>query len=117
MKLLFTALLFLPFSQAAEVFLGDLANRFHDIGGSVFALSDRLIEIRNFSYDGTGPAAYFWLDAQAVPSFQGTGLPSPSNGQGCPMMIAQAYDGSETVRVELPEDMSVSGMYECKWGY
>jgi len=48
MKLFFTALTLFPLLTTAKVFLGGLVNRFHNVGGSVYALSNRVLEIRHY---------------------------------------------------------------------
>jgi len=95
--------------DAQELFLGPLVERDHDVNGDVYVLSERVLEIRNFEYDGTGPAAYWWADTAAVPSSGGSALISVDNTPSCGMMIGFAADGTQTVRVEFPEGMTING--------
>ena len=48
--------------------LGMLSSLAHNVAGEVVILSTRVIEIRNFIYDGAAPAVYFWADTNVVPS-------------------------------------------------
>jgi Electron transfer DM13 len=41
-----------PFSTGSELSLGSLTQRYHLVSGEVVIISDRIIEINNFSYDG-----------------------------------------------------------------
>ena len=47
-------LLLVSAQPQAEILLGDLIERQHNVNGQVYALSERVIEIRNFEYDGLG---------------------------------------------------------------
>ena len=93
-----------PVVERPAVSLGSLSTIQHDVEGEVFAINARTLEVRNFAYDGLGPAAYFWT---------GTGTPS-SNGvrvrevPGCADGAIPAGDGTTTVRLELPADMDVT---------
>ena len=41
--------------QAQEVFVASFRTRNHRVAGDVYALSDSVLEVRNFRYDGTAP--------------------------------------------------------------
>lgn len=98
-----------PIISAAqnEVFLGSLTTRAHDVSGDVYALSERVIEVRNFFYDGTGPAAFFWYDANPSPSRSGGILADGFPSESCGATRLPRATG-ETYRVEFPQDMSVA---------
>jgi len=98
-----------PADAGEDIFLGPLVERDHDVNGEVYVLSERVLEIRNFEYDGTGPAAYWWIDTAAVPSSGGSALLSVANTPSCGMMIGFAADGTRTARVEFPEGMTING--------
>ncbi|XP_071827063.1 protein Skeletor, isoforms B/C-like [Apostichopus japonicus] len=63
-------------TMGAQTEFGNLIGRFtdlptlHDVEGAVYAVDERTFYVRGFSYDGTGPAAYFYT---------GT-TPNPANG-------------------------------------
>lgn len=98
-----TAALLLSSSKVvAQIQLGSLTTRAHDVEGSVWALSDKVIEFRNFRFDGLAPAAFFWGDVGGTPSAEGFILPSPDldcNEDGDLPMA----DGTVTWRAELPD--------------
>ena len=111
---LLVALLSPSTTFAAEISLGnlsDLAN--HDVSGEVVALSDRVLEIRGFTFDGQGPDVFFWADTSATPSSGGfvlqDGFPVSSCGTA---NIQTAADGSETWRVEFPTGTSLNDVSE-----
>ena len=101
-------LVLLPCVPAQELFLGEFREILHNVGGKAYALSERVIEIREFRYDGAGPAAYFWIDNNHIPSTNGMGLVSPDNSPACGTKIGYAAAGTKTVRIELPEDKPLS---------
>jgi hypothetical protein len=96
---------------SAQTFIGSIRTRAHRTSGDVYVLSDRALEIRDFVYDGLGPAAYFWMDRSPTPSPNGQvaadGLPS----NGCAMTTDYAAplpSAEGTVqRVELPEGLTI----------
>lgn len=107
-KWAFLALSFLAATNA-EIFIGPLITKAHLVGGDVYLLSDKVLEIRNYVYDGDGPAAFFWADTNPNPTRQGRVIPdaSPSlgcnlNAQGTALPRAQGI----TQRVEFPEGES-----------
>jgi Electron transfer DM13 len=71
-------------------------------------LSERVLEVRGFVYDGQAPAVYFWADTNAVPSTSGFRMNdgSPNNGCGVTPLPQQA-DGSVTYRVEFPDGTTI----------
>lgn len=98
---------------AAEVPLGALSTLAHDVAGEVVAINERTLEVRNFRYDGAGPAAYWWVGTGPV---SGGGV-AAKEVPGCagPAGIPAA-DGTVTVRVELPADMDVTAIdYLSVW--
>lgn len=113
-----TLLLLTSFASADEISLGFLSNvANHDLGGEVVALSERVLEFRNFTFDGRGPDVFFWADASATPSSNGfvlqDGMPVSSCGTA---NLQTAADGSETWRVEFPAGTSVLDVSEGSIG-
>ena len=43
------------------IFLGSFRTRAHRVAGDVYLLTERIMEIRGYSYDGTAPVVYFWV--------------------------------------------------------
>ena len=79
-------------------------------------MNDNEIIIEDFYYDGTGPAAYFWVGKVGRPSPDGVLLPYPFEGvfpesddRNAP--ILKPFKG-ETVTLKLPDDLKVS---DLKW--
>ena len=58
-------------STASEVYLGNLVNYFHQIGGAVYAVNCTTLRINGFTYDGTGPAVYWYAGRTATPDETG----------------------------------------------
>ncbi|XP_023337627.1 protein Skeletor, isoforms B/C [Eurytemora carolleeae] len=52
-------------------YVADFQTRFHGVAGEVFAVDSRTIFIRGFTYDGEGPAAYFYAGSGGRPSGNG----------------------------------------------
>ena len=47
-----------------KTYLGQFKNYFHGITGKIYSLGTRRLLIENFSYDGTGPDAFFWAGTE-----------------------------------------------------
>ncbi|CAL1280275.1 unnamed protein product [Larinioides sclopetarius] len=47
----------------------------HDVVGRMYAVDDRTLYIKGFSYDGQGPDAYFWAGSTAKPDATGFIIP------------------------------------------
>ena len=92
-------------AQSTGISLGNLTTRMHSVAGEVFVLSERVLEVRGFVYDGTAPTVYFWVDTNPVPSTNGLRLNdgSPNNGCGLTPLPKEA-NGTITYRVEFPDD-------------
>uniref|UniRef100_A0A336L5B8 CSON003493 protein n=1 Tax=Culicoides sonorensis TaxID=179676 RepID=A0A336L5B8_CULSO len=51
--------------------IGPLSQLHHKVSGEVFAVDSRTLFIKNFNYDGEGPAAYFYVGNTRAPSNEG----------------------------------------------
>ncbi|XP_063703594.1 protein Skeletor, isoforms B/C [Culicoides brevitarsis] len=51
--------------------IGPLSQLHHGVSGEVFAVDSRTLFIKNFNYDGEGPAAYFYVGNTRAPSNEG----------------------------------------------
>ena len=91
---------------SAELPLGSFTKRSHDLQGDVFALSDRVLEVRNMVYDGLGPAAFFWADTNPVPSANGLRLAEGIPSRTCGTQALPEANG-DTFRFEFPEGTSL----------
>lgn len=92
---------------AEEVPLGSFTTREHRVNGEVVALSETVLEVRNFEYDGTAPAAFFWI-SPGSPSNDGYLMLDGAPTSSCGTEELPDADGTETYRVEMPEGMVLS---------
>ena len=61
--------------------VGDFQNYAHGINGEVFLKDKNTLLIKEFTYDGAGPDAFFWAGKSQRPSSVGTILPHPFEGK------------------------------------
>lgn len=81
-------------------------------------LSERVLEIRGFEYDGLGPAAYWWADANSSPSDDGFILLDGPPSNGCGETPITGANGSASYRVEFPEGTSILDVLGgCKFSF
>ena len=97
--------------------IGKLSNNFHDIGGTVYVDKNK-IYIRDFTYDGTGPDAFFFVGESGTPNQKGTIISYPDTGvcydyndHSAPL-LTEAYDGTKDVVLTLPCSLDVT---KIKW--
>lgn len=64
-----------PSSGYYGTLIGKLETHHHDAGGEVYAIDESSIFIKGFSYDGTGPDAYFWAGSSSRPDATGFIIP------------------------------------------
>lgn len=62
--------------------IGPLQNFAHGISGTAYAVDESTIFIKGFSYDGTGPDAFFWIGNSPRPSPEGYIIPYPEDYSG-----------------------------------
>jgi len=116
---LFLVLGFLATFSTAEslVKVGDFTNKAHGIGGQVFAKDEKTLVIKDFTYDGAGPDAFFWVGKSGKPSRVGTILPHPFKGkfyeyedESAPILTGRF--NQEEITLTLPDDLKAT---ELKW--
>ena len=98
-------------SAQEPVFLSSFTTRSHQVAGDLYVISERVLQIRNYVYDGDGPAAYFWIDASATPSSGGRVAADASPGFGCAMDIGDTrlpFANGITQNIELPEGTTIT---------
>ena len=68
-----------------------------------------MVVLQGFTYDGEGPAAYFYMDAAATPTANGLSLLDSDGGASpsCGMTPLLAADGTDVYRAEFPNGTSV----------
>ena len=98
--------------------LGNLINRQHGIGGTVYAIDEKTLLIKGFTYDGAGPDAFFWAGTQGLPSGIGTILPYPFEGkfyeyedQSAPILNGR-FSGDKNIKLTLPDTLKAT---DIKW--
>lgn len=97
-------------SENEPVSLGSLTTVAHQVAGEVFLLSPTILEIRGYTYDGQGPAAFFWLDQAPSPTSNGVIAADGSPSNGCALTIDDnplPEASAVTQRVELPAGTTI----------
>ncbi|CAH0777887.1 unnamed protein product, partial [Bemisia tabaci] len=98
-------------TEAAEPyygkFIGSLRTQHHGVTGDVYAVDSRNLHIRNFNYDGEGPAAYFYAGNSKAPSSSGFQL-RDEKGKSVPLRKYR----NEHVTVTLPDGKTLNNI---KW--
>lgn len=79
----------------------ELSTIFHDVDGMVIIVDERTIQVEHFTFDGGGPAVYFYL---------GETDSSPSFGDGIPISgrLSRPYD-DESLTLTLSPEQSLDG--------
>ncbi|XP_050536003.1 protein Skeletor, isoforms B/C-like isoform X2 [Daktulosphaira vitifoliae] len=90
-------------------YLGPLKSYHHGLGGDVYAVDARTLHIRNFVYDGDGPAAYFYGSNGKQPGINGLKIRDES-GSTNPL---KKYSGDH-LTITLPEGLT---LHDIKWFY
>ena len=109
-------------SDAKEkIYIGQITQHAHGVTGTIFYVKeDNQLVIENFTYDGLGPDAFFWVGTQGnKPSSNGILLPYPFQGEffdskdsNAPI-LDKAFNGSQlAIELTLPNDLKVS---DLKW--
>ncbi|XP_021913275.1 protein Skeletor, isoforms B/C [Zootermopsis nevadensis] len=81
--------------------IGTLQEYAHRIKGTAYAVDESNIYIKGFSYDGTGPDAYFWVGNTPRPSPEGFIVPYPENYKGRDPPVLGSFNNSD-VLLRLP---------------
>ncbi|CAK1540880.1 unnamed protein product [Leptosia nina] len=79
--------------------VGALSQLQHGVRGTVYAVDSRTIFLKDFHYDGVGPAAYFYVGTSKSPSAQGGVRLRDERGQSAPL---RKYRG-DGVTLSLPD--------------
>lgn len=116
------ALCLVASASAEKIKLGDIETFHHGAGGEVFALDEKTLMIKDFTYDGAGPDAFFWVGPEGTPS----NVPDETKtkilahpyvepgyyeyrDQSAPILKGAA---KEQITLRLPENMKVG---DIKW--
>ncbi|XP_037029296.1 protein Skeletor, isoforms B/C isoform X1 [Bradysia coprophila] len=82
-------------------YIGPLKQFGHGIKGDLYAVDESTIFLKGFSYDGTGPDAFFWVGKTPRPSPEGYIIPYPEEYNGRNPPILQAYHNADII-LRLP---------------
>ena len=108
-------------SELAEIFLDSLTTKAHLVSGDVYLLSEKVLEIRSYVYDGEGPAGFFWVDTAASPTAGGRVISDGSPSSGCAMTADDTplpRAEGVTQRVVFPDGVTINdylGGSSCVW--
>ena len=99
--------------------VGEFRTYSHQVAGTVYARNERTLVVKEFTYDGKGPDAFFWVGTQGTkPSLLGTILPHPFNGkfyeyedQSAPILSGR-FKGDTDIVLTLPDSIKVT---DIKW--
>ncbi|KAL5284543.1 hypothetical protein ACFFRR_006683 [Megaselia abdita] len=81
--------------------IGQLTTFAHGINGTVYAVDETTLFIKNFVYDGTGPDAFFWVGKTSRPSPDGYIIPYPEDYIGSDPPVLQAHNYTDII-LRLP---------------
>lgn len=87
--------------------IGRFKTFYHEVVGDVYAVDDKTLFIKDFTYDGAGPDAFFWAGNTNKPDTTGTIIPD-EKGQTKPL---SAYKNKDLV-LRLPEGKTIA---DFKW--
>jgi len=88
--------------------LGPLSQLEHGVSGDVYAVDSRTLFIKNFNYDGEGPAAYFYVGNTKRPSNQGAYRIRDERGSAG---VVRRYRNKD-ITLSLPEGKTLR---DIKW--
>ena len=86
-----------------ELSLGTFEEAKSDVSGEVVLVSERVLEVRGFTYNGKAPDAFFWADINPIASNDG-GFRLLQASQNCSDDILEFANGTETIVLEFPAD-------------
>ncbi|KOC68274.1 Protein Skeletor, isoforms B/C [Habropoda laboriosa] len=86
--------------------IGNLTKYAHKINGEAYVVDDTTIFIKGFSYDGTGPDAYFWVGNSTKPDPQGYIVPYPEIEKGRDPVVLKMYNDTDII-LKLPDGMRI----------
>ncbi|CAH0554651.1 unnamed protein product [Brassicogethes aeneus] len=82
--------------------IGELTKFAHGVKGTAYAVDESTIFVKGFSYDGTGPDAFFWIGNSPRPSPDGIIIPYPEDyGSGRDPPQLSAYNNTDVI-LRLP---------------
>jgi hypothetical protein len=94
-------------AQYRGKYIGPITAQKHKVSGEVFAVDSRTLHIRGFTYDGTGPDAFFWTGFTEQPGPEGVIIP---NERGTKEVLG-AYNNQD-ITISLPDGLTLR---DIKW--
>nr|XP_024216271.1 protein Skeletor, isoforms B/C [Halyomorpha halys] len=91
--------------------IGTLQEYAHGIKGTAYAVDESTIFVKGFSYDGTGPDAFFWVGNTARPSPEGYIVPYPEDFKGRDPPVLRAYNKTDLI-LRLPHGIKLK---DIRW--
>ncbi|XP_044727067.1 protein Skeletor, isoforms D/E-like [Chrysoperla carnea] len=88
-------------------FIGKLSELNHGVSGEVYAVDGRTIHLKDFTYDGEGPAAYFYVGNTKEPSGNGIRLRDERGSSG----VIKRYR-KKSITLTLPDGKTLNNI---KW--
>uniref|UniRef100_A0A8D8T4B4 Protein Skeletor, isoforms D/E n=1 Tax=Cacopsylla melanoneura TaxID=428564 RepID=A0A8D8T4B4_9HEMI len=88
-------------------YIGPLKGYHHSVQGEVYAVDARTLHIKDFTYDGQGPAAFFWVGSSSQPDASGYALRDERQST----VELKSYR-KKSVTLTLPEGKSLN---QIKW--
>ena len=85
-------------SKAELERVGELRTLQHEVAGIVYIMDENTLKIEDFSYDGTGPDAFFYVGKSGSPSGTGTLVPYPE-GSSTDTVLTKADKIDITLRL------------------
>ena len=107
-----------PYSQGVKRLLGEFEHPLHGVSGKVYLTpkQDKIL-IEDFTYDGRGPDAFFWVGSEGAPGARSSVvLPHPFKGKFYdyrdPEVPRLSASYQEDIVLSLPPQLSA---YNIKW--
>ena len=103
---------------ALQIRVGEFTNKHHGVSGTVYYVDQRTFLIKGFTYDGTGPDAFFLAGTEAplsnATAKAGTILPYPFNdkfyeyGDPTAPILQRSFDGNMDITLTTPTSLNAS---------
>ena len=102
--------------HGALVKIGSFQSYAKGVNGEVFVKNETTLVIKNFTYDGSAPDAFFWTGTTSKPNSVGTILPYPFEGkfyhyEDKTAPVLGKFNG-ENIILTLPDNLKATNI---KW--
>ncbi|XP_058798025.1 protein Skeletor, isoforms B/C isoform X2 [Phymastichus coffea] len=86
-------------------FVGSFNSYNHGVRGQVYVIDESTFFIKNFTYDGTAPTAYFWVTDSVTPAPSGMLVPYPEKETRDPKPLGRIHNADIILR--LPSNVKI----------